>query len=215
VAILPEILKRLCHSGSDPTLDLVGDGPELSAIRRLANHHKVLGRINFLGQVPHSEVPRITGDADICLDVAPGTPLNHQSTMVKIGEYMAAGRPIVTFALHETRCTAGDCALYVPCDDMDDFCAAILRLCEDEEERATLSAQALARAREMTWEHSADCLRHAYALATAKGPGLDRDEPRMFPTSTWWLRWLSPGQRRRRRSPAARARRRLRVGARR
>jgi glycosyltransferase involved in cell wall biosynthesis len=165
VTILPEILKRLCSSGSEPVLDLVGDGPELSTIKRLAQDHNVLDRIEFMGQVPHEEVPLILQEADICLDVAPCTPLNHQSTMIKIGEYLAAGRPIVTFALDETRYTAGNCALYAACDDVDAFCRSIMRLCEDEDLRATQSAEALERVRDMTWEESAQHLRHAYILA--------------------------------------------------
>jgi glycosyltransferase involved in cell wall biosynthesis len=165
VRILPKILERLCRAGLEPVLDLVGDGPELERIRSLARRHDVLNRIQFIGQVSHDQVPGIIEAADICLDVAPCTALNHQSTMIKIGEYLAAGRPIVTFALQETHHTAGDCALYGACDDLEDFCGSIVRLCGDEGLRAKLSAQALERARAMTWEHSADRLRHAYALA--------------------------------------------------
>jgi len=167
VILLPEIVKRLCRDGCEPVLDLVGDGPELSTIKRLAEEHDVLERIEFMGQVPHGEVPRIIRQADICLDVAPCTTLNHQSTMVKIGEYLAAGRPVVTFALDETRYTAGDCVLYAACDDVEDLCALIMRLCEDEALRASLAAESLERVRALTWEHSAGWLRHAYALATA------------------------------------------------
>jgi len=166
VSVLPEILERLCRRGLGPVLDLVGAGPELPRIRRLAQDHNVLERIEFIGQVSHDRVPRIVERADICLDVAPCTPLNNQSTMIKIGEYLAAGRPIVTFALQETRYTAGDCALYVAGEDLDDFCDSIMRLSADEGMRAELSARALERAGEMTWEDSAERLRYAYALAT-------------------------------------------------
>jgi glycosyltransferase involved in cell wall biosynthesis len=168
VRILPEILARLCHSGLEPVLDLVGEGPELATIRRLAQEHHVLDRIRFIGQAPHDQVPQIIEASDICLDVAPCTPLNHQSTMIKIGEYLAAGRPIVSFALQETRYTAGDCAEYAACDDLDDFCGSIMRLCADEGVRAELSARALGRAGEITWEHSAERLHRAYALATGR-----------------------------------------------
>jgi glycosyltransferase involved in cell wall biosynthesis len=88
--------------------------------------------------------------------------------MIKIGEYLAAGRPIVTFALQETVHTAGDCAEYAACGDLGDLCGSIARLCADEGLRATLSERALERARSMTWEHSAERLRHAYALATGR-----------------------------------------------
>jgi glycosyltransferase involved in cell wall biosynthesis len=167
VRILPEILKRLRSSGLQPSLSIVGDGPELDAIRHLAQEHGVLDRIDFMGWVSHERVPRIIEEADICLDVAPCTPLNHHSTMIKVGEYMAAGRPIVTFPLQETRHTAADCALYAACDDVEDYCASIVTLCADERLRATLSERALERARAMTWESSAGCLRQAYAMACA------------------------------------------------
>ncbi len=167
VTILPEILERLCRAGSEPVLSLAGDGPELPRIRRLAEERDVLDRIEFMGHVSHDRVPKIIEQADICVDVAPCSPLNHQSTMIKIGEYLAAGRPIVTFALQETRYTAGDCALYAAPDDIDGFSTSVTRLCEDEDLRAALSAQALERAREITWEHSAERLRYAYTLATS------------------------------------------------
>jgi len=165
VRVLPEILRRLCDAGLNPTLSLVGDGPEVSTIKRLAEEQAVLERIEFTGWVSHEQVPRIIEQADICLDVAPCTSLNHRSTMIKIGEYMAAARPIVTFDLQESRCTAGDCALYVACDDIEGYCASIVRLCADEQLRATMSAGALERVGDMTWEHSAEYLRRAYAIA--------------------------------------------------
>jgi len=165
VRSLPELLASLHRAGLEPTLTLVGDGPELPAIRRLAGEHGVLERIDFVGRIPHIEVPPILQEADICIDVAPCTPLNHRSTMIKIGEYLAAGRPVVSFALEETRHTAADCAVYAPRDDLEGLCEAIVALCEDERARADLSERGLARARAMTWEDSADRLRAGYILA--------------------------------------------------
>jgi glycosyltransferase involved in cell wall biosynthesis len=168
VTLLPEILATLRDDGYDPQLSVVGDGPELLRIKRLAAGHRVLDRIEFTGHVAHDDVPKIIEAADICLDVAPCTPLNHQSTMIKIGEYLAAGRPIVTFELRETRHTAGDCALYVAGGDLAAYCSSIARLCEDEYLRAALSARALERAREVTWEHSIERLRETYGLVSGR-----------------------------------------------
>jgi glycosyltransferase involved in cell wall biosynthesis len=168
VAMLPEIVQRLCQCGLDPALAIAGDGPELETIRRLAEAHGVAARIELMGHVAHEQIPAIIREADVCLDVAPCTPLNHCSTMIKIGEYMAAGRPIVSFPLEETRYTAGDCALYAHGEDAESFVAAIARLCKDAALRAELAASALERARTMTWEHSADRLHHAYSLTGAR-----------------------------------------------
>jgi glycosyltransferase involved in cell wall biosynthesis len=166
VRVLPELVWRLARAGLDPTLLIVGDGPELPVLRSLAQEHDVLDRIDFVGRVAHVEVPRLLETADICIDVAPCTPLNHCSTMIKIGEYLAAGRPIVSFELQETRHTAADCAVYAAGEDLGSLCEAIVSLCGDEQARATLSRRGLARAREMTWEDSADRLRASYTLAS-------------------------------------------------
>lgn len=164
VALLPDIVERMARSGYAPTLTIAGDGPERSTIASEARRRGVAECIELLGRVPYERVPEVIENADICLDVAPGTPLNHKSTMVKVGEYLAGGRPIVSFALEETRITAGDCALYAPCDDVDELCRLVLLLCEREDLRATLSARSLARARQGTWEHSVARLEHAYDL---------------------------------------------------
>jgi glycosyltransferase involved in cell wall biosynthesis len=167
VAILPEVVQRLCRAGLEPTLAIAGDGPELETIRRLAASHGVADRIELMGHVAHERIPEIIQAADVCLDVAPCTPLNHRSTMIKIGEYMAGGRPIVSFPLQETRHTAGDCALYAEGEDADSFAAAIVLLCREAALRSRLAAGALERARAMTWEHSAERLHHAYSLTAA------------------------------------------------
>lgn len=165
VRSLPEIVAWLAAHDSRPRLSVVGDGPELSAMRQIARERGVLDRIEFAGRVPHEDIPSILADADICLDVAPLNALNHRSTMIKIGEYLAAGRPIVTFALDETRRTAGDCALYAESSELRGYCEAIMRLCADERLRAQLATRALERAAGMTWESSAERLRDGYALA--------------------------------------------------
>ena len=170
VSQLPAIIERLCKRGSQPSLTVVGDGPERETIARLAREHGVSDRIELVGFVAPAEVPGFIQAADICLDVALGTPLNHKSTMMKIGEYLAAGRPIVAFALDETRYTAQGCAVIVEHEDLDSFCDAVLALCGDEHMRTSLSARGLERAREISWEKSAANLRHAYALAAASAP---------------------------------------------
>ena len=46
---------------------------------------------------------RYLSTADICLDPNPSSPLNDVSTWIKVMEYMALGKPIVSFDLKETR----------------------------------------------------------------------------------------------------------------
>ncbi|HLH13174.1 MAG TPA: glycosyltransferase family 4 protein [Solirubrobacteraceae bacterium] len=176
VRALPEIVARLRDAGLAPRLTVVGDGPELPAIRRLAVELGVGESVTLTGRVAHREVPALIERADVCLDVAPCNPLNHRSTMIKIGEYLAAGKPIVTFALEETRRTAGECALYAPDGDLDAYCELIARLCREPELRRRLAREGVQRARDLTWERSAVRLREAYGLMSTQGPQLGPPE---------------------------------------
>ncbi|HEX3519053.1 MAG TPA: glycosyltransferase family 4 protein [Solirubrobacteraceae bacterium] len=166
VRALPSVLARLNAMGLQPNLTIVGDGPEVPLIRRLADELGVLDQIVFTGRVAHHDVPALIAGADVCVDVAPCSPLNHRSTMIKIGEYLAAGRPVVTFELQETRFTAGDCALYARDGDIEGYCELIARICSDGSLRARLARAGVERARELTWEHSGQRLLHAYGLLT-------------------------------------------------
>jgi glycosyltransferase involved in cell wall biosynthesis len=162
---LPDLLRAVDEElGSSGTrLTVVGDGtarPELE--RRLAAEPSLAGRVRITGRVPHEEVAGLISNADIAIDPAPGTPLNHQSTMIKISEYLAAGRPTVAYRLRETEATGGDAVRYADCGDVRDFARAVADLVRDEELRRTASQRALERAPELVWERSAKRLERVY-----------------------------------------------------
>lgn len=75
--------------------------------------------------MPDEFVQRCLSTADVCLSPDPMNPLNDVSTMNKVVEYMAMGRPIVSFDLVEARVSAGDAAVYVTANDESAFAKAI------------------------------------------------------------------------------------------
>jgi glycosyltransferase involved in cell wall biosynthesis len=107
-------------------------------------------------------VPGLLARADVCVDPAPCNELNHRSTMIKVAEYMAAGKPIVAFDLRETRRTAGGAALYAPCGDVEGFAERIREIAGSQELRLELAGAAQARLPQLLWEHSAAALVGAY-----------------------------------------------------
>jgi glycosyltransferase involved in cell wall biosynthesis len=123
----------------------------------------VAPRAHFTGRVSHAEVLKLVADADICLDVAPCTPLNNRTTMVKIAEYMALGKPVVSFALDETRATGGDAVVYVPCGDWDAYVACVSELARDAERRLAYGRAARERSRQLVWSFSARVLTDSYS----------------------------------------------------
>jgi len=111
--------------------------------------------VEFPGRVPDTFVQRCLSTADICLSPDPRNPLNDVSTMNKVIEYMAMGRPIVSFDLIEARVSAGDAAAYVQADDEFAFAGAIDALLQDPERRRTMGALGLTRVKEkLSWEFS-------------------------------------------------------------
>ena len=83
--------------------------------------------------------------------------------MVKVAEYLAAGRPVVAYQLRETVHTAGTVALLAGCGNRSEFVANVARLAYDEDLRAELGRRGRERARELAWEQSEQALIGAYA----------------------------------------------------
>jgi glycosyltransferase involved in cell wall biosynthesis len=165
VVTMAEVLARL-RDRTPPVpalLTVVGDGdgrPSLeAALRRLG----LAESVTFTGWVEAERVTDFLADADVCVDPAPGTALNERSTMIKLAEYLALGKPVVAFDLLETRRTVAGAAMLAPEGDVDAFADRIARLAEDPELRSGLAQRARERAGELTWEHSETALLSAYA----------------------------------------------------
>jgi glycosyltransferase involved in cell wall biosynthesis len=104
--------------------------------------------------------------ADVFVSPEPLTPMNTRSTFIKIGEYMAMGKPIVAFDLSETRYTAQDAACYVSPGDIRGFGQAIVDLLDDPEHRRKIGIKGRQRIlSELGWEHQSQYLFQAYAIA--------------------------------------------------
>jgi glycosyltransferase involved in cell wall biosynthesis len=160
VLALPELMAK--PGLERATLTLVGDGPRRSELSAAFSEMDMSDRIAFTGQVEHRLVPALISAADICIDPAPCSDLNHRSTMIKVTEYLAARRPVVAFGLTETRRTAEDAALYAPCGDLDAFADLIVRLARTPALRRELAERAIERADGLVWERSEVELLGAY-----------------------------------------------------
>lgn len=164
VAQLPEILERLVvdHGLTGARMTIAGWGSELDCIRSDFAARRLLDHVRLLGRTPHDEVLRLIANADICVDPAPCNPFNHGTTMVKISEYLAFGRPTVSYALCETERTAAGAVCLVPCDEQGAFARRVAELARSEEARIELHRRAMSRADELLWEHQAANLIGAY-----------------------------------------------------
>jgi glycosyltransferase involved in cell wall biosynthesis len=146
----------------------MGSGEVLEDMRALAAELGLADVVEFTGWVEPDTICRVLSSSDVCLAPDPKSPLNDVSSMVKISEYMAMSRPIVSFDLMESRAAAGDAALYA--SDEDDFARLVDELLSDPERRARMAAIGRERAeRLLAWEHQERALLAAYDRALAMG----------------------------------------------
>jgi glycosyltransferase involved in cell wall biosynthesis len=92
--------------------------------------------------------------------------MNDKSTMNKIMEYMAMGKPIVQFDVREGRFSAQDASLYAKPNDPVDMAQKIAELVDDPERRAAMGALGRKRVSEVLgWQHQIAPLINAYKQA--------------------------------------------------
>jgi glycosyltransferase involved in cell wall biosynthesis len=91
--------------------------------------------------------------------------------MVKLSEYMAMSRPIVSFDLAESRFGAGEAAVFVAPEDHTGFAHAISELLDDPDRRTAMGRTGRTRVEDvLAWEHQERSLLAAYSRALNMGP---------------------------------------------
>jgi glycosyltransferase involved in cell wall biosynthesis len=159
-----------CYAREDVHFGLVGGGTSLEELRELAQELGIAGYVTFTGRVPDAELLAMLNTADVCVNPDRACALNDKSTMNKVLEYMALGKPVVQFDLTEGRRSAGEASLYAKPDDAADLAGNIVALLDDPARRERMGRLARERIeRELEWRHQAPRLLAAYA-ALAPAP---------------------------------------------
>ena len=164
----------------------VGDGPGVPALLRLVEEKELGDMVTFTGRLTQQQVIEVLCASDVCVNPDKPCEMNDISTMIKVVEYMALGKPIVQFDLKEGRYSAQEAALYVDAEQgVPDFAAKILWLLDNPDERQRMGEFGRVRVQqELAWQYSVKNLLAAYSRAfdrnSAAAPGLD-EASRMNP----------------------------------
>lgn len=148
----------------------IGGGPGLPGLRDMLREKQLEDMVNFTGRIPFKDLLDILSTADICVNPDKPCEMNDISTMIKIMEYMALGKPIVQFDSKEGEFSAGEASLYASKEDqVADFAKKILWLIERPEERKRMGEFGRKRVKEeLAWEYSVPNLLAAYERAFSK-----------------------------------------------
>jgi len=151
----------------DVQFALVGGGPAYEELVSLRSRLELDGYVDFPGRVSDHALMEYLSTADVCVSPDPKTRFNDLSTMNKIMEYMAMGKPIVQFDLLEGRRSAEQASLYAAANDEGDFATKIADLLDDPERRKTMGDLGYGRMeQELEWRLQAPRLLEAYRRAT-------------------------------------------------
>jgi glycosyltransferase involved in cell wall biosynthesis len=178
--ILLNVALRIKNSGRrDIHFTCVGAGPELPSLRKMIQEKQLADMVTFTGFVPDAELVEILSTADVCVNPDMPCEMNSMSTMIKVMEYMALGKPIVQFEGTEGRFSAQEASLYSDGGDrVADFADKILWLLDHPEERERMGQFGRRRIeKELAWEYSVQNLLAAYEKAFSKLQGKDALQP--------------------------------------
>jgi len=169
--ILLDVAQYIRNLGrTDIQFTCVGGGTGLARLRRMVSDRGLGDMINFTGRIPESELLEILSTADVCVNPDKPCEMNDISTMIKIMEYMALGKPIVQFNLKEGKVSAGGASLYANnSEPIQDFADKLVWLLDHPEVRSTMGNIGRRRVEEeLAWEHSVSHLLAAYGRAFKK-----------------------------------------------
>ena len=143
---------------------IIGSGDAANALHLLAKELDIESYVWFTGRIPDADVLRYLSSVEICVHPDPLNPLNDKSTMNKMMEYMALGKPVISFDLTEARFSAQDAALYAKPNDVLDFAQKVVWLMDHPEERHTMGEYGRERViSQLAWEYSVPKLLEAYS----------------------------------------------------
>ena len=177
VEILLDAVSRLREIRPDlpVQVELVGDGEARPALERRAARLGIASIVHFHGYLgPDSFVPLLAA-THVCVSPDPPTPFNDVSTMTKVVEYLAIGRPVVAFALTETIGIIGGAGSIVGTVTPEALAAELAALADDRTRLGELTAAAARRIEELDlrWERSAERLLAAYESLLVRPGGVE------------------------------------------
>jgi glycosyltransferase involved in cell wall biosynthesis len=141
---------------SDFQAVVVGDGPALASVRKLAAELGVESHIVFAGYLSGDILRRHLSSFDVGVIPDPFNEANDKMSMNKVFEYSALGIPTVSYQLRETMRLLGDSAVYAETREPAGLGAACLKLMQDDALRQRCAAKAADLAEHsFSWEAEA------------------------------------------------------------
>ncbi len=171
---LLEIFARIRQLSPAAHLLVVGKGlyGEEDKLRALAAEQGLAGQITNVGWVKTEKLPGYFAAADVAIYPFDDTLINRTKCIVKLGDLLAAGMPVVAEAVGQCQeyIAHNESGILVPPGGVEELACATARLLQDEGLRSRLGANAAARmARENDWDRLCEVAETAYGRPPTAG----------------------------------------------
>jgi len=93
-------------------LIIVGDGPILNNLKNLAKKYQIVDNVIFTGNIPYDQIPYYISIMDVCLIPFEDSPLSQNAFPIKLIEYMASGKPVISTPLIGVKNAVDDLIFY-------------------------------------------------------------------------------------------------------
>jgi glycosyltransferase involved in cell wall biosynthesis len=102
----------------------------------LAKRCEVSDRVTFIGMVPYSQVPKYISAMDVCLIPFKANAISENALPLKLFEYMACERPVISTGLLGVKAVASDKVMYAV--NKEEYKGGLEELYKDEELRRSI-----------------------------------------------------------------------------
>jgi glycosyltransferase involved in cell wall biosynthesis len=129
-------LQRLIQKQYKISLLIVGDGPTREHIKEIAKQLNVLDKIDFVGSVSYNQIPAYIRLMDVCLIPFNKGAVADRALPLKLLEYLACHKPVISTELRGVVEAVGNEVLYA--SDEAEFESHLSKLYDDEDYRIEL-----------------------------------------------------------------------------
>lgn len=136
---LEPVFRALKSLSEEIKMVIVGKEGQFKENVELAKNCGVYDRVTFTGMVPYSQVPKYVSAMDICLIPFKKGAISESALPLKLFEYMACEKPVISTDLPGVKAVAGDKVLYA--STSDEYGEKILRLYRDKELRLKMGEE--------------------------------------------------------------------------
>ncbi len=166
---LVDIFERVRQLVPAVHLLVVGKGlyGEEEYLREFAQARNLAANVTNVGWVEPERLPGYFAAADVAIYPFDDTLINRTKCIVKLGDLLSAGVPVVAEAVGQNReyISHNESGLLVSPGGIEEFACATARLLQDAELRAQLGANAAARmARDYSWDRLCEVAERAYGF---------------------------------------------------